>query len=259
MIDKIISLKNPDKIIEIINKVKISTLNYGEIVFFTNGNDWYIPTLIKNLVKSMEIHEPKYKIIVFCTDSSGYEKCKDIGFEYFEFVDIPDLMISNVLSDSDASTDHYTRLCFAKTVIMKFILDLGYTSFYIDPDMAFVKPSVDNLLSYLDKNDFVCAGQNHYVNSNIMLAKSTEDNKRLFELPISELNRILEDKNLHSDEDMLRPRLINKQFGCIDFYKYPPGNIAVQYKDYANMIHANYYVGLENKINLMKECNAWFI
>jgi hypothetical protein len=40
MIDKIISLKNPDKIIEIINKVKISTLNYGEIVFFTNGNDW---------------------------------------------------------------------------------------------------------------------------------------------------------------------------------------------------------------------------
>jgi hypothetical protein len=67
---------------------------------------------------------------------------------------------------------------------MKFILDLGYTSFYIDPDMAFVKPSVDNLLSYLDKNDFVCAGQNHYVNSNIMLAKSTEDNKRLFELPI---------------------------------------------------------------------------
>jgi hypothetical protein len=31
MVDTIISLKNPDKLVEIINKVKISTINYGEI------------------------------------------------------------------------------------------------------------------------------------------------------------------------------------------------------------------------------------
>jgi hypothetical protein len=259
MSDLEIVIKNTDEIREIIEKVKFQTVHHGEVVLFTNGNDWYIPTLINNLLTSMEIHEPTHKIIVFCSDKSGYEKCKDLGFKYFEFVDIPDLEVSDLLSNSDASTKKYTRLCFVKTVLVKFILDLGYTPLYLDPDMAFVRPGIDDIISYLDKDNFVCAGQQIYINSNIMIAKPTEDNKSLFHLTVGDLNRILEAPDKNSDEDLLRPRLIDRKFGCLDLYKYPPGNWAVECKDIAIIIHSNCVIGLENKIELMKNCNAWFI
>lgn len=259
MSDLEILIKNTDKIKEIIEKVKFQTSRHGEVVLFTNGNDWYIPTLIKNLLKSMEIHEPTHKIIVFCSDKSGYEKCKDLGFKYFEFVDIPDLEVSDVLSNSDASTKQYTRLCFVKTVIVNFILELGYTPLYLDPDMAFIRPGIDDIISYLDNDDFVCAGQQIYINSNIMIVKPTEDNKSLFHLTVGDLNTVLESSDKFGDEDMLRPRLINRKFGCLDFHKYPPGNFAFNCKDIAIIIHSNCVIGLEKKIELMKFCKAWFI
>ena len=259
MSDVEILIKNTDKIKEIIEKVKFQTSRHGEVVLFTNGNDWYISTLINNLLKSMEIHEPTHKIIVFCSDKSGYEKCKDLDFKYFEFVDIPDLNVSDVLSNSDASTKQYTRLCFVKTVLVNFIIELGYTPLYLDPDMAFIRSGIDDIISYLDNNDFVCAGQQTYINSNIMVVKPTEDNKSLFHLTVGDLNTVLEAPDKSSDEDMLRPRLINRKFGCLDLYKYPPGNWAVKCKEIAIIIHSNCVIGLENKIKLMKDCNAWFI
>ena len=126
MSDKEIIINNFNDMFDIIEKAKFDTEKYGTVVIFTNGNDWYIPTLIHNLILSMKIYEPLRKIIVFCSDKEGYNKCKDLGFEYFEYIDIPDLMVNNVLSGSDASTKNYTRLTFVKTVIIKHILELGY-------------------------------------------------------------------------------------------------------------------------------------
>jgi hypothetical protein len=268
-----ILIENKNMIKDIIEKAKFSTDKYGTVVIFTNGNDWYIPTLIHNLLKSMNIHEPNRKIIVFCSDKEGYDKCKELGFEYFEFVDIPNLMVSDSTSDTSASTTDYTRLSFVKTVIVKFILDLGYTPLYLDPDMAFLRPAIDDLLSYLDTNDFVCAGTQRHLNSNIMLVKPVKFNKMLFTLQKSELDRVLSThpnniiypntlcKSLYtySDEDVLRPRLLDQQFTCVDEVKYPDGNHAVMYKKKANIIHSNCVIGLDNKINLMKKCDAWFL
>lgn len=259
MTDKQILIDNINEINNIIEKVKFETEKYGSVVLFTNGNDWYIPTLIHNLLLSMKIHEPLRKIIVFCSDKAGYNKCKELGFDYFEYVDIPDLMVNNVLSGSDASTKNYTRLSFVKIVLIKHILELGYTPLYLDPDMAFLTPAIDDLLSYLDHNDFVCAGTIGYINSNIMAVKPTDFNKKLFELTLSELNRVVYGAMTYGDEDMLRPRLLNNPFTCIDTQKYPPGCNAVACKDIASIIHSNCVIGLQNKIDLMKKCNAWFL
>lgn len=252
-IDNICSVNN------IIEKTKIFSEKYGNVVLFTNGNSWYIPTLIHNLLKSMEIHEPSHKIIVFCSDKDGYNKCSEIGFKYFEYIDIPELNLSNILSGSSSNTKAYTSLCFVKIVIMKHILKLGYTPLYLDPDMAFLSPSIDDLLSYLDKNDFVCAGTTDYLNSNIMIAKPSSFNKKLFKLKLDDYNKILDGVGIYSDEDLLRPRLKNHTFSCIDNNKYPPGCDAIKYIKVAKIIHSNCVSGLENKIKLMKECNAWFL
>jgi hypothetical protein len=254
-----ININNPSQIRDIIEKTKFFSEKYGNIVIFTNGNDWYIPTLINNLLKSMEIHEPSHKIIVFCSDKSGYNKCEENGFKYFEYVDIPELNVSNVLSGSSCDTKDYTRLCFVKIVLMKYILELGYTPLYLDPDMAFLHTSIDDLLSYLDINDFVCAGTNGYLNSNIMIARPTSFNKKLFELKLDDFNGILYGKNTSGDEDLLRPRLINQKFSCVLTQHYPPGCDAIKYLRFAKIIHSNCVIGLENKIKLMKQCNAWFL
>lgn len=255
----VISINNLSDINSIIEKTKFYSKKYGNIVIFTNGNDWYIHTLINNLLKSMEIHEPSRKIIVFCSDKDGYNKCSEIGFKHFEYVDIPELEVSSILSGSSADTKDYTRLSFVKIILMKHILELGYTPLYLDPDMAFLNPSIDDLISYLDKDDFVCAGTKEYLNSNIMIAKPTEFNKKLFELNLKDFNSILIGINTYGDEDLLRPRLIDQSFSCIDTELYPPGCDAIKFLNVAKIIHSNCVVGLENKIKLMKECNAWFL
>ena len=214
-----ICIKNTEFIDKIIETAKFKTEKYGDVVIFTNGNDWYIPTLIHNLLKSMKIHEPLRKIIVFCSDKSGYNKCEELGFKYFEFVDIPDLMVSEALSNTDASTQNYTRLSFVKIVLMKYILEKGYTPLYLDPDMAFLHPAIDDILSYLDKENFVCAGTRDYLNSNIMVANQCELTNNLFDLDMGQLNNIINGKNTYGDEDLLRPRLVGKPL-CVSIGNY---------------------------------------
>ena len=46
-------ISNGEHIKRIINKAKFTT-DKGEVVIFTNGNGWYIDTLIQNLLKSVD-------------------------------------------------------------------------------------------------------------------------------------------------------------------------------------------------------------
>lgn len=254
-----IAIINWNDVNKIIEDTKFNTDKYGTVVIFTNGNDWYIPTLIHNLIKSFAIHEPDRKIIVFCSDKQGYKKCSELGFKYFEFVDIPELNISNETSGTHSDTDSYTRLSFVKTVLISHILKIGYTPLYLDPDMAFLHPSIDDLLSYLDYNDFVSAGTRHHLNTNIMVVRPTDFTQKLFEVTVPQVEHVVKSKNLYGDEDLLRPRLINNPFTCVDVEKYPPGCNALKYLNVACIIHSNCVKGLNNKIKLMKDCNAWFL
>jgi hypothetical protein len=62
-----------------------------------------------------------------------------------------------------------------------------------------------------------------------------------------------------SDEDYLRPRLDQNKTIFICQKKYPPGSDAKKYHDIAQILHANCVIGLDNKINFLKENNAWYI
>jgi len=254
-----VKIENIDSIRSLIENVKFKSDKHGDIVLFTNGNLWYIDTLIKNLLKSMEIYEKDRKIAVFCSDTEGLEKCKELGFKYCEYVDIPTLGVKNSLTGTDADTNQYTSLSFVKVVLCKYILDLGYTPLYIDPDMAFKRPGIDNLISYLDSGDFICAGCTSYMNSNILIAKPCKDNLELFDVRPDDVNIVLNDPDKYGDEDFFRPRLHDKKSVYVNQSEYPPGCDAKRFESTAIMIHANCVKGLVNKINLLKECNAWFL
>ena len=256
-------IKNKDQIKAIVDKSKISTKKYGDIVLFTNGNGWYIETLIQNLLRSIKLNDPDYdNIIVFCSDMEGYKKCEELKYHMFEYVDIPDLEVSKIVDNKNSIGEHYTRLTFVKIVLISYIIELGYTPVYLDPDMSFKTKSIDDLLSYLHNPfEFVCSGTPNYMNSNIMIVKPTSIMKFLFNLTIEDVDLVIKTEGLHSDEDFLRPRmkLIMHKIHFISQTEYPPGCDAEKYIAFAKIIHANCVTGLDNKIQLIKKCDAWFI
>ena len=252
-------ITNKNSIKNIINKAKFKS-EKGDFVLFTNGNGWYIDTLIQNLLKSINLFDNKYKIIVFCTDKDAMERCKRLGYEFFEYVDIPELDISNITENYDNKIDLYTRLTFVKTVIISYILELGIIPFYLDPDMSFKKESIDDLFSYLkEPYELVTSGTDKYMNSNILIAKPTIYTHKLFDVKLNDVEYVIQTERLYSDEDFLRPRLIFDKTVFICQKRYPPGCNAKQYIKEAGLIHANCVIGLDNKIQLLKECDAWYL
>ena len=226
-----IEIENKDKIKNIIEKCKVKT-DKGEFVFFTNGNGWYNNTLINNLIKSIELNDKEFdKVIVFCSDKDGYNRCKEINFNYFEYVNIPELKVSDLIENQDNKQEHYTRLTFVKIVLISYILDILYFSII-----------------------YIC---------NIMIVRPSLNTNFLFNLEIKEVDHIINTEGLYSDEDFLRPRMqflqIMNKINFISQIEYPPGCDAKKYIKEAKIIHANCFVGLENKIKLIKECNAWYI
>jgi len=268
--DDKMQIENIDEINAIIEKAKIKTKDGKEIVLFTNGNNWYIDTLIKNLLKSIELNEkPEYnKVIVFCSDKEGYDKAKECGFDFFEYVSIPDLDVSNILENYNGKREYYIRLTFVKIVLMSHILKLGYYPVYLDPDMSFKENSIDNLLSYLtDDFEFVISGTKSYLNSNIMIARPNSfHNAYLFFVRKHDLDFILNNDLFNSDEDYLELKLLAMERLNIDLkinyicqMTYPPGCDAEKYNDKAKIFHANCITGLDNKVQFLKKHNVWFL
>lgn len=278
-------ISNEEHVKNVIEKAKFST-DKGEVVIFTNGNGWYIDTLIQNLLKSIHLHDNKYKIVVFCTDKDGLERCKRLNYEFFEYVDIPELQVSTITENKDNNTEFYTRLTFVKIVLISYILKLGITPLYLDPDMALKKESIDKLLSYLkEPYEFVSSGCVYdandlskidpekrtmlkqignqliftNINSNIMIVKPSEYTNELFNVQHEDVERVINSNIMSSDEDYLRPRLDENKTVFICQQTYPPGCDVKKYLSIARIIHANCVVGLDNKIKLLKECDAWYL
>lgn len=234
----------------------------SQYAVFTNANAWYIDTLVRNLLKSASIYEPDLKLGVFCTDDEGYAKARLLNFPYIARADFPDLDVSTLTGGTDSMTDAYTRLSFVKVKLCAKILERGITPLYLDPDMAFKKSgTIDNLLHYIScNNDFVCAGQPYYMNSNILIARPSDEMKELFAVTAADIENVVRTPYLHGDEDYFRPKLVCAHFPwrTLPINEYPAGCDAQKYLSTARMIHANCVNGLENKIKLLKECNAWF-
>src|ERR1700691_2612305 len=105
-----IQITNPDEVKQLIDQVSLTVQDTNlHVVVFTNANSWYIDSLVANLLKSAKIHEPNIPIAVFCTDDEVYEKCRELGFQFFAHVNIPELGVDSFTTNSDSTTEAYTR------------------------------------------------------------------------------------------------------------------------------------------------------
>jgi hypothetical protein len=261
----LIDIVNWDEVKKVVDNAKFHHEKYGDVVIFTNANEWYIPTLIKNLHKSMQIHEPDKNLVVLCTDREGYDLCGDLGYKHYAFVDIPLMGVSEFknLYGKDDIYIKYTKLCFVKTVIMRYMLESGYTPLYIDPDMSLNKPSVENLLGYLENVEIVVAGNTSHINTNIMIARpDSEKCKKLYRLSLSNLKESINLRLPSGDEPYTSTRILfvhKIPYVCVKPEEHPGGNDNIKYSSSAYTFHANCVSGLKNKINLLKSCGGWYL
>ncbi len=133
--DKYLQIDNIKEVDDFIEKIKFFGPD-GYTVIFTNGNSWYIETLILNLLTSyngFNIYNDRH-IGVFCSDEEGYNKAKLLNYKCC-LVKSEKMKIKNCL-DSIETID-YRRLSFVKTLIIDYIISKNYTVLYIDPDMSF--------------------------------------------------------------------------------------------------------------------------
>jgi hypothetical protein len=170
--------------------------------------------------------------------------------------------------------------------LISYILKLGIIPLYLDPDMALKEESIDDLLNYLkEPYEFISSGcvydandlnkidprkhsflrriHNQFmfinINSNIMIVKPSEYTQELFNLHREDVYNIINSDIMEGDEDYLRPKLDENKTRFICQQTYPPGCDAKKYLDIARIIHANCIIGLDNKIKLLKECDAWYL
>jgi hypothetical protein len=242
-------------------------INPGTIIF-TNGNENYITTLIKNLLASYKTKTTHKAIIsVFCSDEKAYIAAQNLGMTAC-WVKIPGLGIDEAYQASNAGSDFYLRLCFVKIVLVKYALDLGYDVLYIDPDMSFSKDCMEELLNNSDELSFAkciyLPNRRVFVNTNLMRVYPTECSKTIFDFVVPrDLPTYLELLPDVSDETFISRRL--EKFRdcnakCLNVREYPAGGDSKDIPpDEIKMYHANCIVGLENKIKYMKENGVWFL
>jgi hypothetical protein len=294
MSNNYLQIDNINEIDEFIEKIYFDGPD-GKTIIFTNANSWYMETLVLNLIYSYNQFNknPNRKIGVFCSDKEAYEKAKILNLDCC-MINCEKMKINNSLTN--VTDEEYRRLSFTKTLIIDYLISKDYTVLYIDPDMSFnykrysdldfideilrrkhsINYSFDFNNSLTNINDFdikvdnIMAGSMYknlennistiYLNSNLMLILPSIYNKFLYKIYINIFEHICQKMVCGGDETYInRVGKNQKYFSFWDEKYYPNGINSNKYKNYAYMFHANCVKGLNNKIQLLKNCGGWYL
>jgi hypothetical protein len=257
---------NTEEVEEFFRKISIESKNSEGTVVFTNGNDRYINSLIRNLLDSKKRRcATSVEIGVFCSDQKAYTTAVDLGMTAC-YVKIPALGVDDAYNSAGAGSELYLRLCFVKILLIKYALQLGYDVLYLDPDMSFNKDCLSELIGLNKELTFAKYIRNSnyvFVNSNIMRVYPTRETLEIFDFVVGrDLQTYLNMLPDVGDETFLTHRLIKNDSICesLDCRQYPSGSDSNGIpRDDIKMFHANCIVGLDNKIEYLKRNQVWFV
>jgi Nucleotide-diphospho-sugar transferase len=262
---------NSEEVEEFFKKIAIKNPNTEGTLVFTNGNERYVSSVIKNLLESVKqrcisgLGDQTSSVSVFCSDQKAYDKAVELGMTAC-YVKIPSLGVDDAYNSAGAGSELYLRLCFVKIILIKYALKLGYDVLYIDPDMAFNQDCLRELLSirapltfakYIRTPDYV------FVNSNIMRVWPTPETSEIFDFFVArDLQTYLNILPDVSDETFLTHRLVRAGYNAqsLNVSEYPSGADSKGIsREKIKMFHANCIVGLENKIEYLRSNGVWFV
>ena len=262
--NKLIDIENIDEYHSYLQTIEFDT-KLGKTIAFTNGNSWYIPTLIKNLIKTMFINETyNCKLGVICSDKKAFELCDENNIKNKFYVSMPLLKVEK-LNDVKKDED-YRRLVYVKTVLIHNALKFGYNVIYIDPDMAFMKPSFEYIIDKTYDHGLVLAGiKNGNMDTNIIGVIPTDKHIELFKVDYNTIEATILNSRIYkrfcgSDEEYLimKEEYEPEKIHFLDIKLFPPGKY-VSDSDEIMMLHANGVSGLYNKIEFLHKNHGWYL
>jgi hypothetical protein len=257
---------NTEEVEDFFKKIAIKNSVTAGTLVFTNGNKSYIETLILNLLESYKkVSSTPCPIGVFCSDATAYSTSVELGMNSC-YVKIPSLGVDEAYDSACSGSELYLRLCFVKILLIKYALQLGYDVLYIDPDMAFNKDCLAELVGINSELTFakLIRGPNFvFVNSNIMRVYPSAKTLLIFDFVVTrDLPVYLKMLPDVGDETFLTHRMlvITDVGNSVNCSEYPSGaDSKYSTASRIKMYHANCIVGLDNKISYLRDNKVWFL
>lgn len=241
-----------------------------DLIFITVSNYGAIE-LTKNHMESLKQNEI-LNYMSYVTDDESYQELSQLGYNVSKFN--PTIEIGK--NKMDFGNNDYNHMIFIRYFVILELLKQGKTVWYLDVDtvamidLNIIYKTLNNSVDIYFQNDInmLCTG--------CMLI--FPNNKT-----IALMNKIIELKNTNekiNDQILMNHILMNNQnifnIGVLSEYNFPNGllyfndpseneNFREIQKNFKNstepvyFIHANYMIGIDVKIQALKDKNLWFI
>ena len=257
------------------NKVKetVERNKLNDCIIVTASNYGFKEILL-NLLVSLQMNN-FFKFMVLCYDVKLFDFLSKRGFES-NIAMIPDHWYesSGISSDFEVfNNGKYNKLVRVKTRIFLELLKQNHSILFTDSDTVWLDKNVLNHIQYNNKFTYAHImfsqdqniGINHF-NTGFFYAKSTDFTKDLF------LKVLIEQKkNPNSMEQFVLNGLLDKikynenRIGYLDHLLFVTGktfiqdNVSDRLKIKPYVVHMNYIVGKDSKINAFVSKNTWFL
>ena len=227
----------------------------------------------ENCIKSIENVGLKKKLIVTTLDNTAFECINKLNVKV-------ENKKTNLEKEANFGTKQFYDIMIYKIKIVYDLLKKNKkTVVYSDSDIVFLKNISNDVNNFTNSNNDIMIqdDSSNFNNSNnlcagFMFLKPTETTFKVLNKVLFLLNKYKNDINKLKQGGGADQRALNiaikdikPNIKILDLKDYPNGaryfnNIDTIYKDYKpKIIHNNYIVGTQNKINRFKKYNLWFI
>jgi hypothetical protein len=255
---------NKNKINDSFNIISIS--NYGYRDFTLN---WIFSLKRINLTK----------FVVFCFDNQLFDYLIKNGYkENVLMVPTDWIDYKLTLKAANWSSKDYNHIVQSKVNVWYYLLKNDRNIIFSDPDVVFINENIltysQFLFNYSRAHILISQDQEPgypFYNTGFFFAKSTKFSKNLFlNLIQKQLRQKDRSASNNNEQYVLFKMLKQTNFNDsrilgLDPFLFANGRVFFELKlnDLLNVkpftVHANYMIGVENKINSFKSKNLWFI
>jgi hypothetical protein len=225
--------------------------------FFTSGlcDEW------RNFLHSVRQQGLEDLLIVFPLDKNALECVKKENIQFRT-----DLISFNLEDESSFGTEGFRNITAQKVKAIEIILREGFFVFYLDTDIVLLKNPIENYF-YLpprkiymqsDSTTFAKSAQGHHCSGVIFISPSlkiADKMKNAYELILSRPPGKMDDQGVINETI--------SDIGTLDPASYPNGHRYFNEREKCDkipiLIHNNWIIGLNPKIERFKKHGLWYI
>lgn len=230
--------------------------------FFTKGliEEW------KNLLYTLRKLNLSDLLVVFPLDNDALKAVKSENIKYNN-----SLINDNIAAETTFAADNFKNITCNKVLAINKMLKQGKFVFYLDTDIVVNQNIVEDYFTLPPMDIYMQSDQKHFNKNGFNKGNWNYCSGVMFIAPTTYMIKIMEaayPKILEckpgglTDQKVLNNIIDPKKIGCLCPYKYPNGFRYFMSKTKCRnpyLIHNNWIMGLDNKINRFKEYNLWYI